>query len=205
MALAHLSIIFPNALVLLVGEVDAVKANVTTLFILKSSCYLTNLNSLFKVFSLAENVPTRNLSIYELVYSQPYSYTTTTDEINEIRSQCTTNSLVCLGGSSKDDQDHLILVSCGNCLEVLAENPLQISKLINGAYWYFRSFGSFGSPSIGFSDTDEVNYNNCDFTSPDDTKKLCWQLDFGGGGRLGTVLYTTSDCYYKKIYKTIDV
>ena len=75
---------------------------------------------------MGQNIPTSVLldAGYKLIFDYPYSHDTTLVEMNTIQSICSPTSLICLGVSSAVNQNNLILVSCGRCLNVLSKMAL---------------------------------------------------------------------------------
>jgi hypothetical protein len=89
---------------------------------------------------------------FKLVYDQLYSHSTTTEELNTVKSQCNQDSIICGGADSL--KITLVLVSCGSCLDILTNNTNQ-TRLVNGAWWYFKPGESFG-----FAPNSNIEINN---------------------------------------------
>lgn len=128
------------------------------------------------------------------VYNFAYGHSSTSEELNLIKSNCSANSILCAGGALAGS-DNLLLVSCGNCLSVLSSTPHNQPVLINGAYWYFTPNYSFG-----YAPTNSVSQNTCDNFNPKDPLRLCYHLDqYVGGWSIGTLTYLNYDTAYVKI------
>jgi len=157
----------------------------------------------FSLFILLEN-PRNNVKMadltnegYSLVYDYPYSHATTRAEILNIRSQCTLSSLICVGGN-RINEDLLLLVACANCLSVTSETTINQPQNYSGVYWYFTDGQSFG-----FAPNSNINQVSADAYDLGSNLRLSWQLQGGGGYRLGSIIDLGSATdYSKKIYIT---
>jgi hypothetical protein len=166
-------------------------------------------DSLFKnfvkkpVYSLVHNVSIENMKSkdYEIAYDVVYSHKTTISELNAIKSKCSVKSILCAGGAKKGS-DILLLVSCGNCQNVLTATQKNKPVLNNGAYWYLTDKKSFGfSPSYNIKQH-SVDWFDCDSDAINcsDEKRLSWNLGGGGGWRLGKLNYDENTIgSYRKI------
>jgi len=129
---------------------------------------------------------------YELVYDQFYSYSTTNQQLYEIKNQqCNKESIICVGGA--DSNDTLILVSCGSCLDILTHTTLDKPKFVNGAWWYFTPGWSFGfAPTSNirqyFYDCYDCSDCNDNENTCSDDNRLSWKLTYNPGFRLGYLL-----------------
>lgn len=103
-----------------------------------------------QIYSLAQNVLITEMKSqgYEIVYDYPYSHPTTINELNVIRLNCLSETILCAGGAAKGSYN-LLLISCGNCRSILTATSKNNPVLNNGAFWYFKSSYSFGLPLIG--------------------------------------------------------
>ena len=140
-----------------------------------------------KNYSLAHDVSIVDMKLqgFKTVYDFPYSHATTLTELNSIKSQCSSETLLCVGGA---DNDNLLLVSCGNCRAVLTPTPRNHSVLNNGAYWYLTNSYSFGfSPIYNIKlDPDQDTFDSVlDKTFPDQNRLSWIMYDGKGGWRLG--------------------
>jgi hypothetical protein len=127
---------------------------------------------------------------FKKVYDQSYSYShaTTSDELNNIKSQCNPNSIICVGGANNINT--LLLVSCGSCLYILTTTILHQPILVNGAWWYFTPGYSFG-----FAPNSNINQYYADVFDCDsshinckESNRLSWHLMGADGGyRLGII------------------
>ena len=108
---------------------------------------------------------------YRVVYDYPYSHATTFSELNSIKSECSSETVMCAGGVASNNKDNLLLVSCGNCLSVLTQTPKNVPVLNNGAYWYLTDIG--GTRSFGYSPSNNIVQGNCDYYDYKDNKRLC--------------------------------
>ena len=133
---------------------------------------------------------------FRLVYNYAYSHVTTTAEILNVRSQCTSSTIICVGGNRYDDT-FLRLVACANCFNVTTETILNQPQYYGGAYWYFTD-----SYSFGFAPNFTIDQNTADFFDHSSNLRLSWHLDGSNGGwRLGNITYLNADTYfYKKMY-----
>ena len=141
---------------------------------------------------------------YRVVYDYPYSHKTSLSELNSIKSECSSETVLCAGGVASKNEDNLLLVSCGNCLSVLTQTPKNVPVLNNGAYWYLTDIK--GSRSFGYSPSNNIHQYNCDIfdynyntNEYEDNKRLCWHLDGTGGWRLGKKISIDDSYQYHKI------
>ena len=135
---------------------------------------------------------------FQIVYDYAYSHVSTYVELMQIRSNCTPNSTICVGGKETDSAD-LTLVSCGNCYAILNETQMNAPRYENGAYWYLTQYNSFG-----FSDIYEIDQNRCDYYDCalycTNDAKLCWLINsIFGGWRLGTYHNLYNSTVYRKL------
>ncbi len=133
---------------------------------------------------------------FKLVYNYPYSHVTTRPEILSVRSQCTSSTIICVGGN-RYNETFLRLVACANCLNATTQTIRNQPKYNGGAYWYFTDGKSFG-----FSPNFTIDQNIADVNDQSSNLKLSWHLDGSNGGeRLGNITNLNRDTnYYKKIY-----
>ena len=143
------------------------------------------------------NLPFSYMSSYSQVYNRPYSYASSTSEINSIRNSCSASSILCVGCYAAYSS-YLTSVACGGCLQITQQTTMNTPNLVNGVYWYFTS-----SYSFGYSDTYSINQNSADIDSQSDASKISWHVDQGvGGWRCGSNTYLNGDnTYYKVIYQ----
>jgi hypothetical protein len=96
-------------------------------------------------YSLSYNVSIQHMISqgYKKIYDFGYDHITTLAELNAIKSNCSSESILCAGGAALNS-DNLLLISCGNCHTVLAETLINKPVLNNGAYWYLTTGKSFG-------------------------------------------------------------
>jgi hypothetical protein len=140
---------------------------------------------------------------YRAVYEFPYSYNTTSTDLNFIKSQCSNETVLCAGGAAKGS-DNLLLVSCGHCLSVLTSTIINRPILNNGAYWYFTDQKSFGfSPDANIKqnapDGNDCIAVNGLWTSCPNNQRLSWSLA-DKGWRLGTLIDLYDDKYQKFLF-----
>jgi hypothetical protein len=157
----------------------------------KSILKLENKFDLHK-YVLASNIPINELLYqgFKTAYDQLYaSHGTTNEELFNIKLKCNKESIVCVGGS--DGLNTLLLVSCGLCLDILTTTELNQPRLVNGAWWYFKPYWSFGfAPSSSIRQTTadtfdcdaKIGSKNCN-----DAKRLSWHIDGNSGWRLGSL------------------
>ena len=161
--------------------------------------------NLKEIYSLSINVTVNDLldNGYASFYNESYSHNTTYSELKNIKSYCNFETIICVGASAYNS-DILSLVSCGNCIKILTDTPINNSTLINGAYWYMTSNYSFGfSPkkniSQYFADTYDCIVNDNNKYDCNDNKRLSWHLTgYKGGWRFGTISGFNSSPDYKK-------
>jgi hypothetical protein len=152
---------------------------------------------LIQVPGLANNVNMNDLTNlgFRLVYNYTYNHVTTRSEILSVRSQCTSSTIICVGGN-RYDETFLRLVGCANCFSVTAETIINQPQFYGGAYWYFTDGRSFG-----FAPDFTIDQNTADFFDHSSNWRLSWHLDGQGGWRLGDAIWLTSDTnFYKTIY-----
>ena len=123
---------------------------------------------------------------FQTVYDQLYSHVTTETILLNIKSQCNSNSIICVGGA--DSNNKLLLVSCGSCLDILTDTPLDQPRLVNGAWWYFtpdKSFGFAPNSTINQIFVDKFDCDRITWSYCKDSNRLSWYLN-DDGWRLGT-------------------
>ena len=125
---------------------------------------------------------------FETVYNEFYSHYTTNNEIINIKSQCNPTSIICVGGAYSNN-DTLLLVSCGSCLDILTTTTRDQPRLVNGAWWYFTPSESFGfSPNSSIRQVVYADIFDCDASlSCKDSNRLSWHLDIRTGWRIGNI------------------
>ena len=133
---------------------------------------------------------------FRLVYNYPYGHYTMNAEILNIRNQCTSNTLICVGGNRPSDS-LLRVIACADCLSVTKQTVLNQPKFIGAAFWYFTD-----SKSFGFSPTSTIKQNIADDYDQESNLRVSWHLDVKDGGwRLGDLVRLNNDTnYYKKIF-----
>jgi len=132
---------------------------------------------------------------FKLVYNYTYSHVTTSEEIIDIRSQCTLSTMICVGGNRFDENYLRVLANCFNVIsQFLSNQPLFYE---GGAYWHFRDSESFGfAPFL-----DTIDQNSAGLIGQSSNFTLSWHLNGSGGGTLGTLTDLNDDTnFYKKIY-----
>ena len=141
-------------------------------------------------YSLAHDVSIVNLKLqgFQTVYNFSFSHATTIEELNSIKSQCSNETLLCVGGA---EDDNFLLVSCAHCQTVLSMTSKSEPVLSNNAYWYLTKDYSFGFAPISRIklDPDQDTYD-CDVNKEicPDNKRLSWIVYNGTGGwRLGNL------------------
>ena len=121
------------------------------------------------------------------------SHVTTTAEILNVRSQCTSSTIICVGGN-RYDETFLRLVACANCLNATHQTILNEPAYYRGAYWYFTDGLSFG-----FSPNYTINQYSADYFDHSSNLRLSWHLQGSDGWRLGNALWLSNETFYKKI------
>jgi hypothetical protein len=139
-------------------------------------------------YSISHNISIKELldQGFKNVFNTTYSTETISNDLINIESLCTKDSVLCVGGS--DTADNLLLVSCGNCLNILTPTTINNPNLINGAYWYFTDKKSFGFSPIFSIAQNFVDIYDCPYFPRNckDSKRLSWSLTgYHGGWRLG--------------------
>lgn len=184
------------------NRIDSVANSVTLISLEEKTTNAVNNRVLSPaiIYSLSLDIAIRNMKTqgYRIVYDQPYAHSSSFNELSLIRSECDSDSVLCVGGAAKDS-DTLLLVSCGNCRIVLTETQINEPVLHNGAYWYLTKEFSFG-----FSPIYEIRQENSDHYDSDmgynDVKRLSWYLGGSWGGwRLGQLHNLGTSADYRKI------
>ncbi len=130
---------------------------------------------------------------YITIYNKTYDYNTKDAEISEIKNNCVDDSILCVGGGARGD-DNMRLVSCGNCLSVLAVTLVNKPNYVGSAYWYYTPTRSFG-----FSPTNSISQNSCDNSNLADNFRLCWHTNnIDGGYRVGNLYNLNTNSDYSK-------
>ena len=149
-------------------------------------------------YSLAHNVSLESMKQqgYTVAYDYLYSHWTKYSKLNEIRSKCLPETLLCAGGAAAGS-DILLLVSCGKCQSVLTPTPRDLPVLNNGAYWYFTEGDSFGYSPTQNIKQDDADWYDCEIETNivsrtikncKDDKRLSWDIS----NYRGTTLITGS-------------
>ena len=153
---------------------------------------------LIVVPGLENYVPISNLLNlgFKLVYDYPYSHFTSYDEIEAIRAECISSTIMCVGGGNQSD-GLLRVVACGNCLNITTLTQLGQTTFSGSAYWYF----AFGY-SFGFAPDPLIDLISADLQDLSSNLRLSWYLDeYNGGYRLGDLIGLFNDnIYYKKVF-----
>ena len=134
----------------------------------------------------------------QIVYDYPYSHVTTYDEIEAIRDQCNSSTIMCVGGGNQSE-GLLRVVACGDCLNLTTLTQFNQTTFTGCAYWHF----AFGY-SFGFAPNSIIEHNSADIQDPDSNLRLSWYLDeLNGGFRLGNLTdLIYDDAYFKKVFLT---
>ncbi len=159
---------------------------------------------LLELFSLAQNIAVVSLLTqgYSLVYNNPFSHLTTSNELRAISSSCNENTIICVG-AGLNNSNTLMLISCGECRLVLNFTQINRPVLINSAYWYFTEGYSFG-----YSPTSTIQQAKCDTYDLQNDQRLCLQLssmrrrdlnNVTGGSRIGSNLNLDNDSSHMKM------
>jgi len=119
---------------------------------------------------------------FKTVYDQLYSNKYIDPDLNNIKTQCNQNSLICVGGA--DGNNNLLLVSCGSCLDILTTTIRNQPRFVNGAWWYFTPGYSFGFAPNSNINQDAADFFDCAGSICQDSNRLSWHLP-GYGWRLG--------------------
>lgn len=129
---------------------------------------------------------------YYLVYDYNFLNSTSLAQLNNIKSQCNSNSILC-AGAGLINSSSILLMSCANCHAVLSETPLNQPVFVGSAYWYMT-----GNACFGFSPKSRVNQLNYDSFDLGSLERMSWSLTDSGGGRLGNIMSSTTLKNYKK-------
>jgi hypothetical protein len=135
---------------------------------------------------------------FRLIFFYSYNQATTTNDILNIRNQCSGESIICVGGMepSSVTTDILRVLACANCLSVTTQTTLDQPNLVGQAYWYFTSNYSFG-----FAPTNEIDQFDGDVFDKNSNLRVSWHLDTRGGYRLGNIMSLNSNTnHYKKVF-----
>ena len=131
---------------------------------------------------------------FRMIFSYPYNQATSTLDIMNIRNQCNTNSIICVGGMENLVTNEILRVlACANCLSVTTQTIVNQPKLVGEAYWYFTPNYSFG-----FAPTSEMNQWNGDQFDKSSNLRVSWHLDTNGGYRLGNLFPLNINPNYSK-------
>lgn len=113
-------------------------------------------------------------------------------ELENIKSQCSNNSVLCAAGGLADS-DWLLLISCANCYAVVQPTAINSPMFVGSAYWYLTENLSFG-----FAPNSTINQNLGDIYDTSSPYRLSWHLNGFGGWRLGNLTNLDGDNNYKK-------
>jgi len=120
------------------------------------------------------------LSGWVKIYDKPYSHPTTTSELEDVKFQCNSKSVICIGGEHKDRPNRLVLCAiddANNALEPTI-STIDAKKSKNDVCWYCKDGYAFG-----FSAESNINLALPDVLPGQ--KRLSWRLTGAGGFRLG--------------------
>ncbi|RNA35267.1 kinesin kif17 [Brachionus plicatilis] len=129
---------------------------------------------------------------FSLVYNQNYSHATSMSDLENIKSQCSSNSVMCAAGGLANS-DNLLLISCAKCHAVLTPTEINSPVFVGSAYWYMTDGSSFG-----FSPDSTIYQGSADILDQSSPYRLSWHLNGYGGWRLGNRTYLTSNNNYRK-------
>ena len=135
---------------------------------------------------------------FRLIFNYPYNHATSTNDILNIRNQCSDDSIICVGGMEPPSVTTEILrvLACANCLNVTTQTNLNQPNLVGEAYWYFTPNYSFG-----FAPTSKIDQFNADIFEKTSNLRVSWHLDARGGYRLGNIMsLNTNTNHYKKVF-----
>ncbi|CAF1054990.1 unnamed protein product [Brachionus calyciflorus] len=125
---------------------------------------------------LARNYSISNLINigFQKVYDRFYSHSTSFSELDKVKMNCTSNSILCAGGG-ETNSSFLELVACGKCFEILKNTTLNSTNLVGSAHC------------------------EADIYDLTDQERLSWHLDLNNGGwRLGNITDLGNSISYKK-------
>ncbi|RNA37708.1 hypothetical protein BpHYR1_023356 [Brachionus plicatilis] len=108
---------------------------------------------------------------FRLAYDEYYSHITLTTELENIRSQCNSSSILCAAGGLVNT-DILTLVSCANCHSVLTIKSPSTAVHLGSSHWYLTPNQSFG-----FAPNSTINFSPGDSFDPASLFRLSWHLD----------------------------
>ena len=146
------------------------------------------------IFGVEIDVPFSVFSGLNIRYQKPYSDYTTSSTLQNIKSNCSANSIACVG-CYLSNQNVVHVAACGNCKAIFTETPLNTPNLVNGTYWYKTTKMSFG-----VSDTFLINQVAGDYGQFYDEAKISWHIDRKSGGfRCGIYLGLNYDSTWMKI------
>ena len=132
---------------------------------------------------------------YSAVYQATYGSSTSTSDINNVRSGCTAASNLCVACYLGSNPNLLLTVACGNCYTLTSQTGFNSPQYTNGAYFYFLS-----SYSFGISETSSISQNQADVNNQGASTRISWHLDLGcGGWRCGSTCWLNSDGSYYKL------
>ena len=130
---------------------------------------------------------------FTTIYNHTYDHLTTDSQILELKNKCTANSVLCVGGGIKED-DNMRVVACGDCFSILTATDIDTPNYVGSAYWYYTP-----SKSFGFAPNHTIHQLICDYIFFEDNLRLCWHTDnVNGGWRLGNILGLSSETGYSK-------
>ena len=156
-----------------------------------------------KGMSMAQNVSLNELKENGMImlYKRFYSAIISSEELRSIKKNyCEKDTILCVGGGDSNfivnGKIFINLISCGNCQMILSQTKLNSPQLVNDAYWYFTPGYSFG-----FAPTPTILQKKFDmYNMILDELRLSWNIDYFGGGRLGTMKLEMSKQYFKYIF-----
>ena len=132
---------------------------------------------------------------YNIVYQVTYGTSSSTSDINNVRSGCTANSNLCVACYLGSDPNLLRTVACGNCYTLTTQTSYDSPQYTNGAYFYFSS-----SLSFGFSENNQIYQNWADVLHQEADTRISWHLDHDiGGWRCGSQVWLNTDSSFYKL------
>ena len=158
-------------------------------------CRAKNIQSMYGVQT---DVPFDVFSGLKIAYVQPYLDATTSDVLQGTKSNCSADSIACVGCFLNEQNAVIQIAACGNCKAIFTETPLNTPNLVNGVYWYETPSFSFG-----FSNSSLIDQNKADYLEAYSDARVSWYIDtYYGGFRCGSNRYLSNDNSWMKIIYT---
>ena len=143
---------------------------------------------------ITQDLPLTKLSQFRLIYDESYSHPTTLQELLGLLGKYGEKRLICVGGM-KPQGEVVSLCAFGLMGNVMRETGRNRPNKWGEVFWYLTDGQSFG-----FSPAVKVNQSSADIEDKGDQFRLSWNLQGGGGWRIGAGTGAAANLWRKVIF-----